>query len=573
MVVLGIFVGLALAWQTLPQAPLRVDAHDPAWPKEVLVRGQVEEVRTYPGGRMVLLVPRPRVVTEHGETSFPGGLVWTWQNPPQRIAPGATFEARLRLRPIRGPANFGAPHPEARWLRRGMTVRAFSSHDARVSWISQPPNLRQRALERLAALCPDSERGMLLALVGGERFWLDPGLVDQVRRAGLAHSIALSGLHVGLVLGGAWLVAHGISRIFPRLLLVIPRPQLAALVGLPLVGGYLWLGGAGPSLVRAALMAAVGGWALWRTRRLWPQDALLVALACLLVADPASLLEPSTQLSFAAVAGILWAYPVGKKIHHHVKFFLPKPVRWLLGLAGVSFAATITTLPLQLFWFGVPSWGIVANIFWLPLLSFWVMPWAGIGTLASCIPGAENVAGLALGAAGWGTALLAKALAWADTLGLLHEWAVGRMGWQGCLAGAAGILAWLCWRRPWVRTAVLGLAFLFAGMEWQHWGSSGVRLTVLDTGGSQAVLLETPRNRILVDAGGSLSPDYDVGRQVVVPFLSWRAWPHLDALVASHHDTDHIGGMPAVLRLVAVAEYWTVGFLAVGQRPKIWNRR
>ncbi len=556
----GLFLGVLLSLRTLPIAPACVDAHDPSWPRTLSVRGTVLSVQSYPGERMLLVVGDVEILDADG-TPRPLGadLVWSWDTPPHLVAPGSVFAARLRLRPLRGTANFGLPWAEQRWLRRGVGFRASSAGEVPVQWLRGPKSLRLRILERFAALCPDKARGMLLAVVGGERLFLPPALVDRVRRAGLAHSLALSGLHVGVVLGMGLGLANLAIRLWPGLALRLPRPQLAVALGLPWSAAYLWLGGAGPSLVRAWIMACVAGGMLWRYRRFWPQDAVFAAAAAMVLLFPAWALEPSTQLSFAAVSAIVMLAPLGKYFHQYLKKWrIPRVLCWLLGLAGVSLAATIGTVPLQLFWFGVVSFGVVWNLLWLPVLSFWVMPGAMVGLVASLLPGAEGVARMALDLAGWAVLGLDRALAWAEASGWLQELALPRPSWMGWTA--LGIALLLPWTRGVRRLAMVLMALSLGLAQARGFASPGMSLTVLDTGSSQAVLLETPSGkRVLVDAGGAFASDYDVGRLVVVPALTVQRPPVLWGALISHADMDHIGGMPAVLSLMRVGLWGQAG--------------
>jgi len=561
----GLFLGIFLSLRTLPIAPACVDAHDPSWPRTTSVRGTVLSAQSYPGERMLLVVGDVETLGADGSPRPLGAnLVWSWDKPPHLVAPGSVFEARLRLRPLWGRANFGLPRAEERWLRRGVGFRAYSQGAVPVHWVRGPESPRLRILERFSAFCPEKVRGMLLAVVGGERFFVPPLLMDRVRRAGLAHSLALSGLHVGVVLGMGLGLASLAIRLWPRLALHLPRPQLAVAFGLPWSAAYLWLGGAGPSLVRAWIMACVAGVMLWRYHRFWPQDAVFAAAAVIVLLFPAWVLEPSAQLSFAAVSAIVILVPLGRYFNQHLKKRrVPRLLRWLLGLAGVSLAAAIGTAPLQLFWFGGVSVGVVWNLLWLPVLSLWVMPWAMVGLGFALVPGMETAGRLALEFSGWGVLGLEHALAWADSWGWLQEFALPRPSWMGWLA--LGVVFLLPWVRDARRIVMMLMALSLGWAEVRGFAPQGMSLTVLDTGSSQAVLLETPLGkRVLVDAGGSFSSEYDVGRLVVVPALTVQRPPVLWGALVSHADTDHLGGMPAVLSLMRVGLWGEAGPLGDG---------
>lgn len=167
----------------------------------------------------------------------------------------------------------------------------------------------------------DGGASIIPALLFGDRYGLNTPDMERINAAGLTHSLALSGQHLAVVGLGALALTGIVGLLAPGLFLRFPAYSLIGLLSLPLASAYLWLGDAPPSLVRAALMLAIV--CLLRCvpdllperfrRNLRPAftfaDVLLLALLCMVLADPLCLYDLGVQLSFSAVAGIALCSP------------------------------------------------------------------------------------------------------------------------------------------------------------------------------------------------------------------------------------------------------------------------
>lgn len=525
------------------------------WDADVRVRGVVEEMRTHPGRRVTLLAGD--VVDLDSGAVLPGRLAWTWTDPPLLPQAGQGFEARLRIRELRGRNNFGLPSSEDSWSRKGVRHRAYSRGNAAVKWDGGERSLRGRLLAATGAVVPEGQGGaVLLALVFGDRFLLDTAFMDRIRRAGLSHSLALSGLHLSLVAGLGFIAAAALGRIRPGLLLVLPRQKLALLLALPPVLCYMWLGDFTPSLLRAAIMLAALALHLARDTRSHPQDALFAAVAVLVAADPGAALDVGLQLSVLAVAGIVLFMPALAARLDPLRRSgrAARLAHFFLSLGAVSVCANLFILPVQVLYFAeVPSqqW---LNLLWLPVLSFWVLP---LSLLAlGCLAVSESLSRACFLLAAQGVELLDGGLLAMDAAGRLQALNVLRppamqvVGyWVALTAGSALIGA----RRPGPRTMAFlaaGLVLMAAPAVWREAAPmrGTVELTVLDTGMSQAVFVRGPSgSTALVDGAGGWSADYDPGRAIVAPALAWGHPPRVDWAVLTHMDSDHSRGLFHIL--------------------------
>lgn len=365
------------------------------------------------------------------------------------------------------------------------------------------------------------------ALVLGRRDDLDPKWRRVFADAGIAHLLAISGLHVGIIAGWALLLAR----------LILPAPQ-ASLLTATVVWGYVALLGFPAPAVRSA--AFISLYALARIRqRHPPPDAILAATVVVVLAlDPLAASEVGAWLSVAATWGTGFALrrlpPAARK----------QPVASLLA---ASLGATIATAPITAFAFGtVAPVGLLTNLIAVPLAGVAVP-----GVFASLAVGDPIAAGTGLALLGIErSALLAAAMpggqvCGAPGAGFALRWALVLM---------AGL--WLCRRQPALGAFRVRAAAVVAAGAWvavivpavaaRH-DAGGLSIYVLDVGQGDAIALRTPHGRWVTVDGGPRTPAGDAARQVVLPFLRRHGARGLDVAVASHGDADHLGGVPALL--------------------------
>ncbi|ADR37691.1 DNA internalization-related competence protein ComEC/Rec2 [Oceanithermus profundus DSM 14977] len=409
------------------------------------------------------------------------------------------------------------------WLR-GLGVQAELREVRLLEHRPPPPGLRDPVRANLLRGLGPEAAGLARALTLGERAALGDD-VQAFRRAGLAHALALSGLHVGILAGFFVLLAAPLGR----------GRYLAALA---LLLGYLALVGPSPSLVRAALMAGV--WLLARAAGLVevPLASLLaLALGAQLVLTPYAAASLSFQLSYLAVLGIALALPL-----------LPQQPRWKAGLfggLGLTLAAQAATLPLVLDRFGyLPLASPLANLVLLPLVGLLVP----LGFLKAALPALSGLLAAPFNLTA--ELLLGGVRLFAQVPGL-HWGALDAGGYAlYYLALAPLVLAGYRLLRPRTALALAAAAALVAAAT-----ADRVRPDVwfLDVGQGDAALVRLPGGvEILVDAGHA----WDA--RGLARALAALGVDDLDLAVGTHPDADHTGGLPGLLELVPV------GRLALG---------
>jgi competence protein ComEC len=581
--VISFLAGLLAAWVLLAEAPPLDRAKMPEWMakrREVLVRARVERVDTKPENRLQIILDRPhfRIDGEKGRLSM--DLSWNWYEPERTPSPGDTVRAHFRIEPVRGHLNPGTWDTRFYWARQGVGYSTSSEGDEGIeSWRRRTNSFwraRRAVVEKVASHTGKSAGGgILLALLCGDKSGLSYDQLNLIRRASLSHVLAQSGLHLGFLAALGWGLARALGRIRPEMYLVLPRQRLAALAALPLVAFYLWLGGFKPSLLRASLMFFFWGLLLWRGRGQVLMDGLFAAVLVMVLVWPTGIFDLGLQLSVTAVAGIvlLWPRTAGWLSRRLPSSMLHPASFYPLSVLGISLVVNAALFPLLLWYFGQVSPHVYLNLLWLPALAFGVMPLGLGGLVLAFVPGLEAVAGFLLQFAGFILQQLFELLQVIDRAGWLWAEVLPRPRWPEMLGywtllACAALLPAHGIRRLWPlglgAAALLLLPFAHSALTQQP----RLSLRLFDVGQGQALMLQTPQKRLLVDGGGSWNKDYDVGRLVLSPALSWGRRTAVDSVVLTHPDFDHMRGLYFILRTYGVER-----FLYNGRWPEDWDGR
>ena len=438
------------------------------------------------------------------------------------------------------------------------------------------PAIAQRRASRTIAARGGDPRGNALvrAMVTGDRAGLDPDLEEDVRRAGIAHVLAVSGLHLAVIAGLSFVVIRRLWATLPPLALRLEPALAAALIAAPAALGFTMITGARVSTLRALLVVLVALFAIATTRRVRIIDALGAAALVLLVHDPDTLFDPSFQLSFAATATLALARRPDPR---------PTRQRWpgrvwrrIRDLVHASLWATLATAPITALAFGeVALAGVASNLIAVPLTELIVVPLGVMGCALSALwsDGGGWLIDLAVLSASW---LAGLAGVVSDRVPVAtvfppdgRELAVIAMIWVGAVAGVRGVLS----RRATGLIVVAGILALMgyraATTWWLPAQGDELRITFLDVGQGDAAVIELPGGATwMIDGGGlpfvsdRVAPERRQqvaslpGTRSVVRFLSHRRIAHIDRLIISHPHPDHYEGVRAVARYASIAEVW-----------------
>lgn len=472
------------------------------------------------------------------------GMTVVLQQPPQARNPGA-FDYRTYLY-----------RQHVHWTAKVDTLEDVERLSSGFHWLRPLDSLRNFLSKRIAAIYDEPVAGLVRGMILGERQAVDPLVERQFATLGLLHLLAISGLHVGIVVALCYggLKWFGMTR---------ERAALCALLFLPV---YALLTGAGTPVVRAAI---VGGLVLltvvWRQ---WKDSLHFLALAgaAMLLWNPYWLFEAGFQLSFAITVAIV----VGVPVLSERLAFGPLVLRQTLA---TTLIAQLCSFPLIIYYFNEFSLlSGLANAIVVPVVSVVVIPLAFLTVLMAAV--AVPLASLL---AQFNALVVTGVLALADQFaaweGFHLVWATPPLWWIGVYFVALYALYVYGLQRPLVlarwRRAFASFAFLL--VVWLAynplpWGDRPLTVTFLDVGQGDAVVVETPqRQTIVYDAGPKAlfgtggwrerRNPFDVGKQVVIPYLRHRGIRTIDYLVMSHGDADHIGGMQAIVEAVPVRHF------------------
>lgn len=466
------------------------------------VTGRILNLETLPNGTRATL-EKPRIAALAPEKT-PDRLRITLKGTQPDMAPGDWVTLRAQLIPPPPPAAPGAFDFQRQSFFRGLGGVGWSLGAARITaqatgrGIEAPmlavADLRRRITTRILHALPRPEGAVAAALMTGERRSVPPDLMDEIRDSGLAHLLAISGLHIGLVAGTLFFSLRALLALAPAIALRYPIKKWAAAVAIVGAFAYALLAGATVPTQRAFLMVGLILAAVLVDRRGISMRLVAWAALIILLLQPESLLGASFQMSFAAVVALVAAYE-SQRGRLGSRGELGAGGRLALYLGGVALTTVIAsaaTAPFAIHHFNrLAVFGLAANMVAVPVTALWVMPWAVLAFLLMPL-GLES---LALIPMGWGidvvTTVAGTVAAWPGSVTVLPampDWALASIALGG---------VWLClWRR-----------------RWRIWGVAGI------TAGMMAIPLVRPPD-VLVDGRARLVAVRDAGGNLAVSSLT-----------------------------------------------------
>jgi competence protein ComEC len=484
----------------------------------------------------------------------------------------------------------------------GARLDQIAAISASYRWL--PPGMRLTS----------QDSGVLSAMLFGDRTRLRHSLRSAFERTGSFHLLVVSGLHITIVIGMIfWLARKFRIRQLPATLLAIS-------LALP----YAFLTGFAPPVQRALWLSAVYLFSRILYRERAALNAVGIASIGVLVHNPSALFDASFQMTFLAVlciAGVamplieatLSPYLRGVRLPRQIRLdpFLPPKVaqmrvllrmyverlryivgprwgwrlpfgivRWGLRFTEAMIVALVVELamvmPMAVYFHRITLVALPANLFGLPLLAF-MLPLALATFLLGCIHPVLAVP------SGTVTALLLHAISW-----LIHLF--GNLSASSLRAPNPPTWSLFCFAAAWItalwmvrlsrRWKLAALTAILVGSLLVLWPAPITRhrgvmeMTAIDVGQGDSLLIVTPDGHtLLVDAGGPVGgprtddPQFDIGEQVVSQYLWTRHIRRLDAVALTHAHSDHMGGMPAILKNFHPKMLW------VGNNPMIPDYR
>jgi len=422
------------------------------------------------------------------------------------------------------------------------------------TWLYPLEQWRQSTREAIFRAVSDSRwAGQMAALLVGDQSSITAHDWELFRLTGIAHLMSISGLHITLwaviasrLVSVIWRHSDLLGR---SLCLRYPAVLAGLWGGLCFAWAYALFSGWGVPAQRTVCMLTVISLLQWRACR-WPVwECWFLAAAAVGVWDPWALLQPGFWLSFVAV-GVLFLLPQQSRVSVTTNIVVSSRWQRITGhfqqLWREQWWLTLVLTPLTLWFFQqVSVVGLGVNLLAIPWVTLVVTPLAFAGVLWSPL---WHVGGWAL------QALMAmleplSSLSWAVWRSAAPPW------WLGLL-GLMGGVVWIRYQQLVVR--VVALACWLPMFLWQspRPAHGAVQLLFADVGQGNAVLLRTAQHSLMFDTGPRFGVDSDAGQRVLLPILQHMD-ERLDALVLSHQDSDHTGGVLSLKGQHSKALVWS----------------
>ncbi len=453
---------------------------------------------------------------------------------------------------------------------------------------------RSRISDLIDSTGEGDNRGVLKALIIGDKNSISKNLKESFNRAGVGHILAISGLHIGIVATVAFFFFKWILSYFKYFLWNALTIKIAAVLSLFPVVIYGLLSGMSPSTQRAVIMVTVFLMTFLFEREHDSINTLAIAAMIILVVHPPSLFSISFQLSFIAVLAIIYGLSrirIKSKTRKQGLFQLRKKVYLFLL---TSLFAILGTLPLLMLYFNQVSFvGLLANLLIIPIIGFIVVPLGLFSVLlypvsvygaAWCITANSELLAKALDIVIWFSDLPFASiktvtptyfeiccyyvLGWAVLylIGSYYENADKKdkppgetdltdnkkeLKKQSTASGRKKVLA-------------VAIVVIIAGtVDTCYWlynrfWHDDLRVTVIDVGQGSSALLEMPEGfNLLIDGGGfPHNSAFDVGERVIAPLLWRKKIKTIDTLILSHPNSDHLNGLLYIAENFNVKRVW-----------------
>ena len=474
-------------------------------------------------------------------------LNW-YQSLPSSILAGETWQLIVKLKPPRGTMN-PASFDYEKWLfQQNIGAVGYVRHNSKNVLIASasPLNInswRHKIVMMLDKTLPNSPYlGLVQGLTVGVKQQISPQQWQVLRQSGTSHLLAISGLHIGLAAAIGFFSFKWLWRLRAENLLLLPANHFGALAGLAAGLFYAALAGFSVPTQRALIMLSVVTLTLLLKRPINISQSLAIAALLILILNPLAILSAGFFLSFVAVVIIIW---INQNRFPTAKF------QWLKTHSLIAFGLT----PLLLLFFMQTSLiAPIANFIAIPIISFLVIPLLLLGSLMLWLfePLAEWLFNLAL---------TIFDLFW-PIIELLantpySHWnlsAISNLHWLILVIATIVLLSPRHIPGKWLASFAF-LPLFYTNSNQPEKGD--IWFTLLDVGQGLSAVIQTAEHTVIYDTGPRYSNKFNAGSAVIEPFLKNRGIQHIDTLIVSHSDNDHIGGAKSLLDSFSIGSLLT----------------
>lgn len=512
--------------------------------------------------------------------SYPinGKFLLTIRNCRQQLDTGD----RIRfLCKVSTPKNFGNPGCSDyvnSLAREGVFATGFMANDKYLAVIGNGFNhlyllkaLKKRIRKAFTENLEPTTQGIALALVLGERKNIPPALREEILMAGIAHLFAISGLHIGIIATISYLLIRWLLTRSYHLTLLISVKKWSPFFAIFPVLFYALLTGWNLPTQRAVIMIVLFLISIILGKKKNVLNTLYLAAFIILIVSPSSLFDISFQLSFVSVFFLIYLIPKFSLIFPEEKFISKLQFRWEITIFSwlkkslfATIAASLGTTPLVSLYFNrISLIGIISNLILIPLLGVGAVCVGLLIAVFSLISPPLTLPFLRLDEQIINSSIiLIKFFAHLP----LSELRVATPSLLEIIFFYTSIFLLCNLKKRTIYKYAFVLVILLLGIDFlssklQDRFNHNLRLTFLDGGQGESILIEFPYGgKMLIDGGGSYQDEaLDIGERAIAPYLWKKKIKKLDYILLTHPHPDHLNGLPFIARNFKPTFFWWNG--------------
>lgn len=437
---------------------------------ETYLKGLITDISHNYNGKLRLVLDN---VTDLDDKPLNGTYRITVNKNYNKLEVGQCAEVVATSYPLMKPGLVGGYQFDRKAYFEGISALGYSTVDAyetkctdnilNTPWNAKLYNIRQNIVERISKAMPATEAAVAAALIAGDRGLLNQQLQTRYQNSGLAHFLAISGLHMGMIAFLMFFFVRLIIAAIPALALKYNSKKIAAVGALIASFVYLLISGAGIPAQRAFLMTLVVLMGIIFDREAISLRTIAFAAMVVLIISPQALISAGFQMSFAAVL-VMTAFYERFSVNIN-QFFAGGLIKryiigYLIGIIISDLVATIATLPFSIYHFHkIAIYTSIGNFLAGPIIALWVMPAILISLL--CLPfGLEN---FPLKIVGKGIAYINDITSYVSSLPDAGYKTTVMPFWGLLLICFGGL--WLCiWQKSWRKLGIVPVLIGFASM-------------------------------------------------------------------------------------------------------------
>jgi len=547
--------------------------------ERILLEGTIDRSPQRTQSRTQLLIKSHKIISGNRHISVEGHLLLFLKEQNPQLHIGDRLRLLCRLHQPHGFRNPGVFSYERHLALERIHVVGFLSDDK--MWVKVGEGFKNPILLKIEswrdhirdflekeATLPSSS--IFQALVLGEQGNIPEEVRESFITTGIAHLLAISGDHLGIVALLSFSLFLWVMKRSEFLLLSLSVKKWAAALTIPCLLLYTFIAGGGISVIRATIMVITFFLSIVFDRERHLLHTLALAAFLILLFSPPSLFDVSFQLSFLAVLSILYLVPRIYRDLRREEMNIPPEISWkqkIWKYVRLSFIVTVVailgTAPFVALHFNrVSIIGFLANLFIVPWVGFLIVPITLIASIFSFF--FYPFAGLLITVDQFLATILFKVVAFFASIPFASIYLPTPTALEMILYYLL-LFLWVHLRKgKKIKYLFVGICILLAA-DLAYWNlkdrlRKDLTLTFIDVGHGDSILVEFPKGkRMLIDGGGLHEDRFDVGKNVIAPFLWKKKIQRIDTLVLTHPDPDHLKGLNFIASQFKIGRFWDNG--------------